>query len=51
LQIAMPAIVKGAIVLGTTLALSWAVSVAVSSTPAGVWLMRGERRASMAKAR
>jgi len=51
LQIAMPAIVKGAIVLGTTLALSWAVSVAVSSTPAGVWLMRGERRASMARAR
>ena len=51
LQVPMPAIVKGAIVLSVTLALSWAVSASVSSAPVGARLMRGERRASMAEAR
>jgi surface polysaccharide O-acyltransferase-like enzyme len=49
LQIPMPAVVKGTIVLSVTLALSWAVSASVSSAPGGARLMRGERRASMAE--
>ena len=51
LQVSMPAIAKGAIVLSVTLALSWAVSASVSSAPVGARLIRGERRASMAEAR
>jgi peptidoglycan/LPS O-acetylase OafA/YrhL len=47
LQVPMPALVKGTIVLSVTLALSWAASVSVSSVPAGARLIRGERRASM----
>ena len=49
LQVALPAIVKGAIVLAVTLALSWAVSAGVSRFPAGARLLRGKRRVSIAK--
>jgi glucans biosynthesis protein C len=50
LQIPMPAIIKGAIVLSVTIVLSWIAAVAVSSIPIGARLMRGERRTSMAGA-
>jgi peptidoglycan/LPS O-acetylase OafA/YrhL len=51
LQVQIPAIIKAAIVLNVTLALSWAASASVSSTAVGARLMRGERRTSMAEAR
>jgi hypothetical protein len=47
----MPAILKGAVVLTVTLALSWATSVGVASFAIGARLMRGERRLAMVKAR
>ena len=46
----LPAIAKGAIVLIITLALSWTISLGVSSIPLGARVLRGERRASLAKA-
>jgi hypothetical protein len=51
LQVSMPAILKGAVVLTVTLALSWATSVGVASFAIGARLMRGERRLAMVKAR
>jgi peptidoglycan/LPS O-acetylase OafA/YrhL len=51
LDVPMPAVAKGAIVLSVTLALSWAVSAGVSCTRVGARLMLGERRAAMAEAR
>jgi membrane-bound acyltransferase YfiQ involved in biofilm formation len=51
LQISAPAIVKGAVVLGVTLALSWASSASLSSFAIGGRLLRGERRTAMIKAR
>ncbi len=51
LQVSMPAIIKGTIVLSVTLALSWGVSVSVSSIPGGARLLRGDRRALMVDAR
>jgi len=50
LQIPMPAIIKGAIVLSVTIGLSWIAAAAVSSIAIGARLMRGERRTSMAGA-
>jgi peptidoglycan/LPS O-acetylase OafA/YrhL len=50
LDVALPATVKGAIVLSVTLALSWAVSAAINAAPLGARLMRGERRAAQAGA-
>jgi glucans biosynthesis protein C len=47
LDLDLPAIVKGAIVLAVTLALSFVCSVAVSSMQIGARLMRGARRTSM----
>jgi peptidoglycan/LPS O-acetylase OafA/YrhL len=49
LQFPIPAIVKGAIVLGATLVLSWAAAVSVSSVPVGARLMRGEQRTLMGR--
>jgi glucans biosynthesis protein C len=46
----LPAIAKGAIVLIITLALSWTISLGVSSIPLGARVLRGERRASLTKA-
>jgi glucans biosynthesis protein C len=51
LQYSMPALAKGAIVLGVTLALSWAVSASMSRVPIGARLLRGERRTSLANER
>jgi glucans biosynthesis protein C len=47
LDVEIPAITKGAIVLTVTLALSWALTATLSSAPLGARVMRGERRASM----
>jgi glucans biosynthesis protein C len=47
LDIELPAIAKGGIVLAVTLALSWMLTAIVSSAPFGARVMRGERRASM----
>jgi len=49
LPVALPAVVKGAIVLGVALALSWAASAAVGRVAIGARLMRGERRIAMAR--
>src|SRR5262249_5062337 len=46
----LPAIAKGAIVLIITLALSWTISLGVSRIPLGARVLRGERRAALAKA-
>lgn len=51
LSFAMPAIIKGVIVLGVTLALSWAVTAAVCNVPIGARLLRGQRRTALATAR
>jgi peptidoglycan/LPS O-acetylase OafA/YrhL len=51
LQFSIPAVAKATIVLGVTLALSWAVSAGVSRVPFGARLLRGERRAALAKQR
>src|SRR5262249_16606877 len=51
LPYSMPAFVKGAIALGVTFALSWAVSAGVSRVPLGARLLQGVRRASIAKDR
>jgi len=51
LQFSIPAVAKATIVLGMTLALSWAVSAAVCRVPFGARLLRGERRAALAKER
>jgi len=48
LQIPMPAVIKGTIVLSVTLVLSWATAAGISSIPVGARVMRGERRTSMA---
>jgi peptidoglycan/LPS O-acetylase OafA/YrhL len=50
LDVPLPAIGKGAIVLAVTLAMSWTLSAAVNSAPLGARLMRGERRAGRAQA-
>ena len=49
LPYSMPAFAKAAIVLCVTLALSWIVSTGVSRVPLGARLLRGVRRASIAK--
>jgi hypothetical protein len=50
LDVSMPAIAKGAIVLSVTLGLSWAASVGVSSLPFGARLIGGAGRAQKAEA-
>jgi hypothetical protein len=49
LDVSMPAIVKGAIVLSVTLVLSWTASAGVSSVPLGARLIGGARRAHKAE--
>ena len=51
LSVAMPAIIKGVLVFGVTLALSWAVTAAICATPVGARVLRGQRRTAMAAAR
>jgi glucans biosynthesis protein C len=51
LDVELPAIAKGAIVFGVTLALSWAVTAAVCSVPFGARVLRGQRRTALAAAR
>jgi len=51
LDVALPAIAKGAIVFGVTLGLSWAVTAAVCSVPFGARMIRGQRRTALAGAR
>jgi glucans biosynthesis protein C len=51
LDLSMPAIVKGAIVLSVTLVLSWGASAAVSSVPLGARLIGGARRAHYVESR
>jgi peptidoglycan/LPS O-acetylase OafA/YrhL len=48
LPYAMPALVKGAIVLCVTLGLSWAVSAGIGRVPLGARMLRGTRRVSIA---
>jgi hypothetical protein len=50
LRAPLPAVAKGVIVLIITLALSWIISLGVNSIPLGARVLRGERRASLAKA-
>ena len=50
LSVAMPAIVKGVIVFGVTLVLSWSTAAAVCTIPLGARLLRGQRRTAMAAA-
>lgn len=51
LGIALPAIFKGVIVFGVTLALSWAATAAICATSLGARVLRGQRRTAMAAAR
>jgi hypothetical protein len=49
LEVSLPAVAKGALVLSATLALSWAASACVSSVPLGARMMRGGQRTAMVK--
>jgi peptidoglycan/LPS O-acetylase OafA/YrhL len=51
LGIALPAIAKGVIVFGVTLALSWAATAAICAIPLGARVLRGQRRSAMATVR
>jgi glucans biosynthesis protein C len=48
LDLALPAIVKGVIVLAVTLVLSWAASAAMCRIPIGARMIQGHRRVSIA---
>jgi glucans biosynthesis protein C len=47
LGMALPAIVKAALVFGVTLVLSWAATTAISSVPFGARILRGQRRTAI----
>jgi glucans biosynthesis protein C len=49
LDVALPAVIKGAIVLTVTLTMSWAISAFFNGAPIGARVLQGVRRAALAQ--